>query len=271
MPSKKRSTAIQQGRRVTRMKESVSSSTIFDEVDPLQSSTPKQETTLKAKLTKRQITEAAEQLAIEIQNKIDEYVTSATMFKLSLKSHLLKTPLWKFKEYRDTYTVDVIDITENVENAEPKREPRRLRNSSADRFKVPVAMKKPTGRVSRSVTRARNSTMKTPNMSQFAGMCDMTPITPKFNVNMPVSVLRHPRLGEQAVSLSGSPLHVTIPADNNPTVNVPLSDGKVMTIHPLIHLNQGSHHLPALDPECRDKLQSIQKYLQQMLNGHDSD
>ncbi|RZF43444.1 hypothetical protein LSTR_LSTR001705 [Laodelphax striatellus] len=279
MPAKKRSTAFHKSRRVTRKKESIvtsTSTTVLSGEDIPESSTPKKET---LRLTKQQISKVAEELDTEIQNKIDEYVESVTMLKLSLKKNLLKTPLWEFEEYRRKYAVDAIDLKEEIENVEPKRKSRRLRTSSVDRFKLPATstLKKPTGRVSRSrsrsVTRATNLMMKTPNMSQFGVLCEMTPITPKFNINTPVSVLRQPRLGEQAVSLSGSPLHVAIPTAVNPTVNEPLSDGNVMTILPPLgpHPHPHPQHLPPLDPECRDKLLNIQKYLAQMLNGNNSD
>ncbi|XP_039295906.1 uncharacterized protein LOC111044033 [Nilaparvata lugens] len=271
MAPKKRSTLYnQKSRQPSRMKESVSCSVFLDEVGQVQSSTPKQ-----VKLTKKEISKAAEELASEIQNKIDEYVKSATLFKLSLKRQLLKTPLWQFEEYRDNYAVDSIDrkIEGNVENVEPKCTSKRLRTSSADPFKKPAPVGiKQTGRVSRSATRSRNSAMKTPYMSSQFGSAEMTPITPKFDINTPASVLRQPRLGEQAVSLSGSPLHVAIPTATNPTINVPLSDGNVLTILP--PLSQANRPRPppvALDPECRHKLQTIQMYLTHMLDGYNSD
>ncbi|XP_022195312.2 uncharacterized protein LOC111052821 [Nilaparvata lugens] len=276
MAPKKRSTSYnQRSRRPSRMKESVSCSVFLEDVDPVQSSTPKQDRTRSTfKLTKKEISKAAEELTAEIQNKIDEYVKSATLFKLSLKRQLLKAPLWQFEEYRENYAVDVIKIDENIENVEPMCSSRRLRTSSVDRFKkpAPVAIKQTGGRVSRSATRSRNSAMKTPYMTSQFGWAEMTPITPKFDINTPVSVLRQPRLGEQAVSLSGSPLHVAIPTATNPTVNVPLSDGNVVTILPPLSQSNRPHAPPvALDPECRHKLQTIQMYLTHMLSGYNSD
>lgn len=53
-------------------------------------------------------------------------------------------------------------------------------------------------------------------------------ITPKVVPNAPLSMVRHPRQGELAVSLSGSPLMVTSTlCEQNANVNLRLADGRV--------------------------------------------
>lgn len=53
-------------------------------------------------------------------------------------------------------------------------------------------------------------------------------ITPKVAPNAPLSMVRHPRQGELAVSLSGSPLMVTSTLrEQKANVNLRLADGRV--------------------------------------------
>jgi borealin len=55
-------------------------------------------------------------------------------------------------------------------------------------------------------------------------------ITPKVAPNAPLSMVRHPRQGELAVSLSGSPLIVSSTLhEQNANVNLRLADGRVCT------------------------------------------
>lgn len=58
-------------------------------------------------------------------------------------------------------------------------------------------------------------------------------VTPKVNPNIPLSVLRRPRQGEFAMSISGSPLMVSsVTYDEMASVSVPLPDGRVLSILP---------------------------------------
>jgi hypothetical protein len=66
-------------------------------------------------------------------------------------------------------------------------------------------------------------------------------ITPKVFPNAPLSMVRHPRQGELAVSLSGSPLMVTSTlCERNANVNVRLADGRVCIFwyHSKTHLKE---------------------------------
>lgn len=57
------------------------------------------------------------------------------------------------------------------------------------------------------------------------------PITPKMNPHTPMNMMRLPKQGEVAVSMTGSPLLVsTILHDQLPHVTVPFADGRVSII-----------------------------------------
>lgn len=53
-------------------------------------------------------------------------------------------------------------------------------------------------------------------------------VTPKVNMNEPISVMRRPNQGEVALSMTGSPLMVSsVSRDDMATVSVPLANGNV--------------------------------------------
>lgn len=53
-------------------------------------------------------------------------------------------------------------------------------------------------------------------------------VTPKVNMNEPISMMRRPNQGEVALSMTGSPLMVSsISRDDMATVSVPLANGNV--------------------------------------------
>jgi borealin len=75
--------------------------------------------------------------------------------------------------------------------------------------------------------------------SKFASAPSL--ITPKVAPNAPLSMVRHPRQGELAVSLSGSPLMVTSTlCEQNANVNLRLADGRVCIFwhHSETHLKE---------------------------------
>ncbi|XP_050521156.1 borealin [Daktulosphaira vitifoliae] len=58
-------------------------------------------------------------------------------------------------------------------------------------------------------------------------------VTPKVNMNEPISVMRRPNQGEVALSMTGSPLMVSsVSRDDMATVSVPLANGNVLSILP---------------------------------------
>ncbi|CAH0385377.1 unnamed protein product [Bemisia tabaci] len=89
---------------------------------------------------------------------------------------------------------------------------------------------------------------------------NMLPVTPKVNIDTPLSIIRRPRAGEFAMSITGSPLMVSaIPREEIPSVCVPLPDGNILSILP----NQGllAEDLPFLDEGLRAQLETLQSNL----------
>lgn len=58
-------------------------------------------------------------------------------------------------------------------------------------------------------------------------------VTPKVNVNEPMSMMRRPNQGEVALSMTGSPLMISsVSRDDMATVSVPLANGNILSILP---------------------------------------
>lgn len=56
-------------------------------------------------------------------------------------------------------------------------------------------------------------------------------VTPKVNMNEPISMMRRPNQGEVALSMTGSPLMVSaVSRDDMATISVPLANGNVRNI-----------------------------------------
>lgn len=56
-------------------------------------------------------------------------------------------------------------------------------------------------------------------------------VTPKVNMEEPMSMMRRPNQGEVALSMTGSPLMISsVSRDDMATVSVPLANGNVNTI-----------------------------------------
>uniref|UniRef100_A0A1B6MHT3 Borealin C-terminal domain-containing protein n=1 Tax=Graphocephala atropunctata TaxID=36148 RepID=A0A1B6MHT3_9HEMI len=88
-----------------------------------------------------------------------------------------------------------------------------------------------------------------------------TTITPKIYSETPITVMRRPLHGELAISLSGSPLMVgATSCEDIPTVNVPLRDGRILSIMP--EAGAPPLDLPFLDETTRKYLQTLRGHLQ---------
>lgn len=58
-------------------------------------------------------------------------------------------------------------------------------------------------------------------------------VTPKVNMNEPMSMMRRPNQGEVALSMTGSPLMISsVSRDDMATVSVPLANGNILSILP---------------------------------------
>lgn len=80
-----------------------------------------------------------------------------------------------------------------------------------------------------------------------------------MNPNVPQVILRRPKQGEVAVSMQGSPLMVNPNADNIANVNIPLQDGRVISIQPLSGLRMSQ--IPPLDNDTKRQIQALRDNL----------
>lgn len=90
-------------------------------------------------------------------------------------------------------------------------------------------------------------------------------ITPKVKPNTPLNVLRRPREGEMVLSMQGSPLLVSaIVPDKTANINVPLSNGNIMSLLPNDGLRMS--HIPALDPETMRQLETLKDHIEKVIS-----
>lgn len=78
--------------------------------------------------------------------------------------------------------------------------------------------------------------------------------------NTPQVLLRRPKVGEVALSLQGSPLLTgNVMTDNVANINIPLDDGRLLSIQPQRGLRLSQ--LPTLDLETRRQLETLRDNL----------
>ncbi|KAK7595523.1 hypothetical protein V9T40_013348 [Parthenolecanium corni] len=95
------------------------------------------------------------------------------------------------------------------------------------------------------------------------GIPQIQMVTPKINPNQPVSVLRRPKQGEFAMSLTGSPLMVSnVVSDSMVSVSIPLPDGRVLSILPTEGIDAANL---SIDEETRDQLMRLRSNLTKCL------
>ncbi|KAF5275222.1 hypothetical protein FQR65_LT04256 [Abscondita terminalis] len=88
-------------------------------------------------------------------------------------------------------------------------------------------------------------------------------ITPKVRSNTPQVLVRRPQQGEIAVSVQGSPLMVDHMVSTKLNANIPLEDGRVLSILPERGLR--TSQIPNIDPHIREQLQTLRDNLSQVL------
>ncbi|XP_046389659.1 uncharacterized protein LOC124158551 [Ischnura elegans] len=92
----------------------------------------------------------------------------------------------------------------------------------------------------------------------------MGTVTPKFNPYAPMSVVRVPKEGELAMSLTGSPLQVTrVIHDSKANVIVPLENGQILSVLPERGLRMSQ--IPEMDDEVVGQLQVLNENLNKLL------
>lgn len=81
--------------------------------------------------------------------------------------------------------------------------------------------------------------------------------------NTPQIILRRPKQGEVAVSMQGSPLLVSgVGMESTASVNIPLSDGRIMTVQPQRGLRESE--VPSFDTSVQEQIQLLQENLKRM-------
>uniref|UniRef100_A0A1B6MHW9 Borealin C-terminal domain-containing protein n=1 Tax=Graphocephala atropunctata TaxID=36148 RepID=A0A1B6MHW9_9HEMI len=101
---------------------------------------------------------------------------------------------------------------------------------------------------------------KTPMMSSRKLLASGMSIAPKIS-DRPMCVMRRPVQGEMAISMSGSPLMVgAFSTEDIPTVNVPLQDGRIMSIVP--EPGAPPPDIPMFDETTRKYLQTLRAHLE---------
>jgi len=95
-------------------------------------------------------------------------------------------------------------------------------------------------------------------------------VTPGPMVQRPFSIMRKPMQGEVAISLSGSPLMVATDLELNglPQVNVPLQDGKIISILPRDGFQECD--VPSLNENTRRQLSVLRSYIDKFLEKKES-
>ncbi|KAK0176624.1 hypothetical protein PV328_000742 [Microctonus aethiopoides] len=111
-----------------------------------------------------------------------------------------------------------------------------------------------------------NSKMVTPAPSRQQNN-EYSLVTPKVKPNTPLNVLRRPREGEMALSMQGSPLLVSaINPDRTANINVPLTNGNIMSLLP----NDGLRlsNIPRLDDETMRQLKTLKSHIEKVIGKH---
>ncbi|BES96538.1 Cell division cycle-associated protein 8 [Nesidiocoris tenuis] len=108
-----------------------------------------------------------------------------------------------------------------------------------------------------------SSRCQTPSRQRTAQIATVTPLV-KHAYNEAPKILRKPRPGETAISMSGSPLHVSSDNVSDTCLIVPLDDGRIFTLEHGANVNL--NNLPAdLKEEVMGSLADFKAYLSQIL------
>uniref|UniRef100_A0A1B6CSM4 Borealin C-terminal domain-containing protein n=1 Tax=Clastoptera arizonana TaxID=38151 RepID=A0A1B6CSM4_9HEMI len=236
--------------------QSCSGSQSFLEFQNLVTSSPKQ-LIAKKEFTyddyKSEYLRAKKEFKKDHEDKILQVKDLMNTLKLSISADFAKTTLGS----KTTLVPQEFNISSTVD--ETFLLPLQSNENSDHLFKKPSS-----NRPKRTLNKPLSSTkFKTPNpASQLRPNFSALTITPKINPNTPLNIMRRPKQGEVAVSMTGSPLLVSnIAHDELPHVTVPISDGRVFSIMP----NPGvaPENFPTLDEQTKQYLKTLQEHLVQ--------
>ncbi|KAJ6638738.1 Borealin [Pseudolycoriella hygida] len=114
-----------------------------------------------------------------------------------------------------------------------------------------------SGRASRSKFRTPANRMQTMSADRSV----VTPITPKIQMNTPVSLLRYARVGETVISMSGSPIIVNGGSTTgSANINIPIKEG-IFSMQPNAITNVDAELVERIDPKTILQLKQLQTNL----------
>lgn len=148
------------------------------------------------------------------------------------------------------------------------------RTASCDRTRLSRSttrtIVKSTKRMSRSLSKTKlpkNVTIQAPfknTPKKLIPSMSFGFVTPKVKPNTTLTVLRHPKQGEMAISMQGSPLVVgNVITDACANVNIPLQDGRILSLQPSRSLRQSE--IPDLDDFMRQQLRTLSENLNKVV------
>lgn len=184
--------------------------------------------TVKVKKTGKRITSGTD----------DGYVTEGVTTTRTSRARKLAPPTTR--RTRSTSRTSKTKLSEIIQDTikKPTRKEQLKRSMKIDKFKTPAATK--------------------------CGSNEFDIITPKIKPNTPLNILRRPRQGEMALSMQGSPLLVSgIVQENIANINVPLSNGNIMSLLPNDGLRMS--HIPALDSETMRQLETLKNHIEKVI------
>lgn len=102
-----------------------------------------------------------------------------------------------------------------------------------------------------------HSAFKTPATGYLTKHQAMTMgyVTPKVKPDRPVTVLRRAQAGEMVISMSGSPILANAMESERANVNVPLGDGRIISVQPQSTIRQSE--IPEIDEATSLQLQAL--------------
>ncbi|KAI4467958.1 australin isoform a-related [Holotrichia oblita] len=116
-------------------------------------------------------------------------------------------------------------------------------------------------RVSRSLSRNKISQSQLPLLKTPINKAPPNYgfVTPKIKPNTPQVILRRPKEGEMAISMQGSPLMVNTIVSQEANVNIPLADGRTISIQPQHGLRMSQ--LPIIDSSIKRQIEVLRDNL----------
>ncbi|KAG4071335.1 hypothetical protein HA402_004039 [Bradysia odoriphaga] len=144
---------------------------------------------------------------------------------------------------------------------EQKKKHRRSRSAAAN---VSTMSARPLSRVNSVNERMSRSKYRTPInrlQTMSADRSIIAPVTPKIQMNTPMSLLRYPKIGETIISMSGSPVIVNGGAMQGiANINIPIKDG-MFSMQPNAITDVDSDLVSRIDHTTMNQLKQLQANL----------